>query len=116
MDTDWENRLRASGVEFWWTTDAWTSGPNPRVLFFTQPWGATSTRVEGRWSWEDGLAYTKKRVGEMYAGGTRRARNTYNIEDLATKLESWRNGDEIPHSVDVPDLEWWGFECWPSSP
>ena len=116
MDTDWENRIRASDIEFWWCSNAMTVGPNPRVLFFTQPWGATHRRVEGRWSWDDGLAYAKRRVDEMHVGGTRRARNKYNMEDLALKLELWRSSDVAPKSIDVADLTYWNCEMWPDTP
>src|SRR6266853_5668078 len=85
MDTDWEMRLRNSDNEIWWANKPRSYSINPRTVFFTQPWGATYERVEGRWSWEDGKKYVELRSKEIKSGGSPRAKNPYDMEDLAAR-------------------------------
>lgn len=116
MDIDLGIRLVAAGVELFWNPDAVSFAPNPRALIPSMPWGATTERLEGRWSWLDGCEYNKIRREETAHRGSCRAKNPYNIEDLALYLDGWRSGDLEPRSRDIGDLEYYGREIWPDTP
>lgn len=117
MDTDWGNRIRGAGAEFWWEPSAMQFSPNPRFVIRTMPWGDMTERVEGRWSYKDGEAYCARRVREIEAGGSPVALNSYSLEELSVRLDKWRGGELVPLPIDVPDEVYWKGEVpWPDSP
>lgn len=118
MDTEFTARLAESGVEFFWEPSASHVAPNARSLIRTMPWGALHERLEGRWSWDDGLKYVERRRMETRLGQPR-ALNPYDILDLAKQLEPWRTAETIDVSgLDVPDEVYWGEKhpVWPETP
>lgn len=118
MDTEFGMRLGETGVELWWEPAASHVVPNPRGLVRTMAWGDKSERLEGRWSYDDGLRYIERRRAEVKAGRCR-ALNTYDIRDLAKKLEPWRTAELVDTAgLDVPDEVYWGEKhpLWPQTP
>jgi glycosyltransferase involved in cell wall biosynthesis len=129
MDIDLGLRLERAGVQiFWDPTMPEQVVPNPRWICRTMPWGAMSRRVsEGsyaRWSYEDGLAYNERRKREIGAApdivskiAAAHAKNNYRIEQLAERLEPWRDPRNHPvTSDDIDDDAYWGRQMWPESP
>ena len=75
-----------------------------------------SERVEGRWSYDDGMSYTDLREAELKNGGSYRAKNPWEMPNLAKQLQGWRNGTEVPVSKDLDDLTYFGKEIWYDTP
>lgn len=121
-DTDVGIRLRAIGVELWWSPGrGYHVAPNARILCKTMPYGNLNKSVEGRWSLTgEGMRYNGLRVAEIGAAEDKRkaarAKNNYDLRELAAALEPWREPDACPVSRDVDDLAYWGREIWPESP
>lgn len=117
MDIDWQWRLTLAGVEVWWEPSVVVWYLDSHKVSAALPWGSMHERVEGRWSWDDGLQYVERRkVDILWERGSRRALNPYSMEDLAVRLEPWRTGAVVPQSVDVDDMTYWGSDIWPHSP
>ena len=117
MDLDLGIRLVGAGVELWWEPSAITYGPNARYVCRSMPWGSMHERLGGRWSYDDGLTYNERRRREIDAGGSPRALNSYDMQDLASLLDWWRTPDADPRSRDVSDEEYWNCkEIWPDTP
>lgn len=116
LDMDLQARLQHVGVEQWWEIEAYVYYIDPHHILPTLPYGAVKERLEGRWSWEDGLGYVTNRRAELSLGGSPRAKNKYNIEDLAAHLDPWREVVTLRQTHDVSDEEYWGFIPWPESP
>lgn len=123
LDIDLQNRLVASNVELWWAPEVSVCYLDPHVIDPALPFGSSKPiRLEGRWSWPDGLAYAEKRCVEMSAGGSPRAKNPWSLEELSQSLERlWFSGGRVLHAqlpiCDVGDIEYWGGkEIWPDSP
>lgn len=121
-DTDVGIRLRAIGLQLWWSPGVgYHVAPNARVLCKTMPYGNLNASVEGRWSLTgEGMRYNGIRVAEIGAATDKRAaaraKNNYDLVDLAQTLEPWRAPDARPQSRDVDDRAYWGQDIWPESP
>ena len=116
LDTDLQVRLEHVGVEVWWETEACVYYMDPHRILPALPYGAAKERLEGRWSWEDGLGYVTRRRAELALGLSPRAKNKYNIEDLAVHLDPWRDVVTLRQTNDVSDQEYWGYDVQPDSP
>ena len=121
MDTDFAIRVEGLGLALWWEPRIVDPVvPNPRRICGTLPWGAMEERIEGRWSFRDGLNYNRLRQAEILASDNRlescRAKNNYTMDELVSRLEPWRDERNHPvYSRDVDDLTYWGREIWPES-
>src|SRR3990167_3490856 len=116
LDIDLQYRLMAANVGLWWAPEGSVCFFYAHVLDPALPFGSSQPiRLEGRWSWPDGLVYVERRRAEMRAGGSPRALNHWSIEELSARLASWRDG-EVPVSQNVDDLAYWGCELWPDTP
>ncbi|MDZ4262015.1 MAG: glycosyltransferase family A protein [Pseudomonadota bacterium] len=115
LDIDLQLRLGAVNVELWWDIDAAVYYVDPHVLIPTLPYGSINERLENRWCWVDGLSYVTRRRAEIDFGGLPRAKNNYDIEDLAARMEEWRDNPEARITRDVSDEEYWKKEVWPDS-
>jgi hypothetical protein len=122
MDTDFAIRIEGLGLSLWWEPGMKDPiVPNPRWICGTLPWGSMEERVEGRWSFRDGINYNEMRRNEIRVSSDRqkacRARNDYAMGELASRLDPWREEQNHPvQSIDISDLEYWGREIWPESP
>lgn len=116
LDIDIQYRLIGAGVELWWQPDIDLYYFDPHYIDPAVPFGATKpVRLEGRWSWEDGKEYVRRRRLEMQLGGSVRAKNPYDLAEFSNRMEKWRDGVLDPDPVDVDDMTYWGREIWPES-
>ena len=116
LDIDLQYRMEAAGIEAWWEPAASVCYLDPHVLDPALPFGGTRpVRLEGRWSWPDGLTYVARRKQEMSEGATFKALNPWQMEYLAELLAPWRDHVE-PESRHLDDLTYWGREIWPDTP
>ncbi len=122
MDIDYQMRLTQAGVSLWWDVSI-PPGicPNPRFYCRTMPWGDMKERLEGRWSYDDGLAYIRARQASIQSAKTKeereqliRAKNPYSLAGLAKRIAPWKNGEE-PKPLEVDDMTYWGREIWPET-
>lgn len=116
IDIDWGMRLHLSGASLVWRAEAMSWCLDPRSYIRTMPWGDVEERLEGRWSYQDGLSYNGRREAEVRAGGSPRALNPWDIETLAELLEPWRRPGAEFGSRDATDIDYWGREIWPETP
>jgi len=122
MDTDFAIRIEGLGLNLWWEPRMKDPiVPNPRWICGSLPWGGMEERIEGRWSFRDGMNYNEMRRNEIHASNDRskicHAKNNYIMDELASRLDLWREERNHPvKSIDVSDLEYWGCEIWPESP
>ena len=125
MDLDLETRIILGGVNVWWDPSVPPGiSPNPRWYCRSMPWGTMNERLQGRWSYDDGLTYIERRKTEIKAAKTQkeqeqavRAKNLYSLEELSERLAPWRSEENHPvRSIDVDDMVYWGKELWPDTP
>ena len=116
LDIDLQFRLVVSGIEFWWDPDCFVYYMDPHYILPTLPFGATKRRVEGRWSWLDGLEYTTNLKANLTFGASPRAKNNFDIREMADRLSSWREPEAKPVIRDVDDLTYWGCNMMPDTP
>lgn len=117
IDLDWGLRLSAAGVKILWDPATHTPAINSRAIVATMPWGTMNERLEGRWSWQDGLAYNDRRRAECVSGPPT-AKNPFRLRTLALALEEWRHDPPIDvKGLDIPDFIYWGPEpIWSDTP
>lgn len=117
IDIELQGRLRGAEVELWWEPGAMVYYFDPHWIDPALPFGSTlPVRVEGRWSWEDGLAYVERRRDEIQHGGSPTALSRFSLAELEERVLGWREHEERRVSWDVDDLGYWGREIWPDSP
>lgn len=113
MDIDIGIRAINAGAELFWNEKCPRhTAINPRFFCRNHPWGAMSERLEGRWSYDDGLAYNELQKSR----GTYYAQNPYHMADMAKRLESWRDLSTPKVSQNLSDLAYWRQEIWPDTP
>lgn len=119
LDIDWGYRLYAAGGHSAWAPEAMAFCPNPRWVCGSMPWGHRDERVEGRWSYHDGVAYNERRLADC-GRGDYRAKNPFDMHELRTKLlaAGWRDKARVIDiaPLDVDDLTYFGQEIWPETP
>jgi len=108
MDLELGMRMAENGVNLWWEQEALQIVPNPRPICRTMPWGSMHERLNGRWSYDDGLKYIERRRMEIAEHGDFRAKNPYDLWKLSEDLESWRT----PQLIDVAPLEQTDAQYW----
>ena len=116
LDIDLQYRLLAAHVELWWAPEVSVCYLDPHMIDPALPFGSSKPiRLEGRWSWPDGLAYVERRKAEMQAGGSPRALNPWSMDELSELLTGWRTTASVPIN-DVDNFTYWnGREIWPDS-
>ena len=117
IDIDWGLRLVRSGTPLVWWTSPMAYCIDPRNYIRTMPWGAEHERLEGRWSYDDGVTYNQRRDSETVNGQNTRALNPLDLNMLSHGLEGWR--DCPPQNKvwrDLPDEVYFGKEIWPDTP
>lgn len=113
MDIDLGIRIENAGGELYWHGNCpRPSCINPRFFCRNHPWGAMHERLEGRWSFDDGMHYNKL----VQSRKAYYAQNPYRMEDLSRRLESWRKADAPKIAQNLSDLAYWGSEIWPDTP
>jgi len=117
LDLDWGLRLSSIGAKILWDPATHTPVINSRMIVPTMPWGTMDERLEGRWSWQDGLAYNARRRAEC-AHEAPEAKNPARLRTLSLALEEWRNDPPINVAhLEVPDALYWGpTVIWPDTP
>lgn len=113
MDIDVGLRVVNAGGELYWcdAPAAFCHSVNARLICGTMPWGDLHERLEGRWSFDDGMVYNELQRQR----GAFRANNLRSMEDLARELAPWREGAR-PVPRDLDDLAYWRREIWPDTP
>lgn len=116
LDLDWGLRLSAAGVKLIWDSQLYTPALNGREIVPTMPWGTMDERLEGRWSWQDGLAYNARRREECKVS-LPTAKNPFDLLALSYALESWRYETKFDIArIEVPDHRYWGPQViWPDT-
>lgn len=115
LDIDLQVRLTANRVGIYWDPGLFVYYMDPHDILPTLPFGGTKRRLEGRWSWEDGLRYVTRRRVEINFGEPPRAKNPWDIKQLEADLASWRDLNTICPIRDVSDLEYWGMPIEPDT-
>ena len=114
VDLDWAFRLHdVLGLTWCWFPPAITLAIDARFFCASMPWGGMGERLQGRWSYQDGLEYNKRRVAE---GGSA-ALNPWSMSELAERLRGWREGGVVDvEGLEKSDPDYWGGEMWPDTP
>ena len=117
LDLDWGLRLSSIGAKMIWDPATHTPALNSRLIVPTMPWGTMNKRLEGRWSWQDGLAYNARRRAEC-SHEAPEAKNPTPLRTLSLALEEWRHDPAIDVArLEVPDALYWGpAPIWPDTP
>ena len=116
LDIDLQIRLTVGRVETYWDPELYIWYMDPHSITQGYPWGGKSKRIEGRWSWNDGLGYADRRKVELSFGAPITAKNKQRLSVLSEKLAAWRDPKFVCPINDVTDLEYWGCEMWPDTP